>query len=355
MDRHTKALEILHGGTVIPAIPLVLDENRRFDEAGQRRLIRYYLACGVGGVAVAVHTTQFAIRRPDIALFEPVLRVASEEFDAFETRTGKTLVRVAGVCGEAQQACGEAALARSLGFDAVLLSPGGLAHRTEEELVERTGAVAGILPVIGFYLQQACGGRRLSFDYWKAVADTPGVVAIKCASFNRYQTMDLVRGVAFSSRRDQVALYTGNDDNIVADLLTPYHFTVDGREVELRFTGGLLGHWSVWTRSVVKLYEELRSYQDGRSIPARLLALGAAITDCNGAFFDVAHNFTGCIPGVHEVLRRQGLMAGTWCLDPRESLSEGQAQEIDRVYAMYPDLNDDDFVTQFLREEAHPA
>ena len=315
MGRHEEALKILHGGTVIPAIPLVLDENRKFNEAGQRTLIRYYLDAGVGGLAVAVHTTQFEIRKPEVGLFEPVLRVTKEEMDAYEARTGKT---------------------------------GGLAHRTEEELVERTHAVAAEMPVIGFYLQTACGGRRLSYEYWKAVADTPGVVAIKCASFNRYQSIDLVRGVAYSARREEIALYTGNDDNIVVDLLTPYRFPVDGKEVELRFVGGLLGHWSVWTHSVVKLYEELREYRDGRDIPAELLARGAAVTDCNGVFFDVAHNFAGCIPGVHEVLRRQGLMAGTWCLDPDETLSEGQEQEISRVYEMYPHLNDDAFVAQNL-------
>ena len=348
MGRHEEALKILHGGTVIPAIPLVLDENRKFNEAGQRTLIRYYLGAGVGGLAVAVHTTQFEIRKPEVGLFEPVLRVTKEEMDAYEARTGKTLVRVAGACGEAEQACAEARTAKALGFDAVLLSPGGLAHRTEEELVERTHAVAAEMPVIGFYLQTACGGRRLSYEYWKAVADTPGVVAIKCASFNRYQSIDLVRVVAYSARREEIALYTGNDDNIVADLLTPYRFPVDGKEVELRFVGGLLGHWSVWTHSVVKLYEELREYRDGRDIPAELLARGAAVTDCNGVFFDVAHNFAGCIPGVHEVLRRQGLMAGTWCLDPDETLSEGQEQEISRVYEMYPHLNDDAFVAQNL-------
>ena len=136
MGRHEEALKILHGGTVIPAIPLVLDENRKFNEAGQRTLIRYYLDAGVGGLAVAVHTTQFEIRKPEVGLFEPVLRVTKEEMDAYEARTGKTLVRVAGACGEAEQACAEARTAKALGFDAVLLSPGGLAHRTEEELVE---------------------------------------------------------------------------------------------------------------------------------------------------------------------------------------------------------------------------
>lgn len=349
MDRHTKALQILHDGTVIPAIPLVLDENRRFDAAGQRTLIRYYLEAGVGGLAVAVHTSQFEIRKPEIALFEPLLTVASEEISAFEARTGKSIVRIAGACGEAAQACVEAETAKRLGFDAVLLSPGGLAHLSEQQLVERTACVAEILPVIGFYLQTACGGRRLSFEYWKAVADTPNVVAVKCASFNRYQTIDLVRGVAFSHRRDAVALYTGNDDNIVVDLLTPYRFRVDGKMVELRFKGGLLGHWSVWTHNVVQLYEELRPYRDGRDIPAELLSRAAAVTDCNGVFFDVANCFAGCIPGVHEVLHRQGLMPGIECLNPEEVLSPGQAQEISRVYEAYPELNDDAFVAAHLQ------
>lgn len=350
MDRHQKALELLHQGTVIPAIPLALRQDRSFDPASQRRLIRYYLACGVGGVAIAVHTTQFEIRKPGIDLFQPVLQIASQEFDAFEQRTGKTLVRVAGVCGPAAQACREAEIARQLGFDAVLVSPGGLDELSEQQLLDRTRAVAEILPVIGFYLQQACGGRRLSFEYWRQLAEIPQVAAIKCASFNRYQTMDLVRGVAFSSRRDQVALYTGNDDNIVVDLLTPFRFEVDGVPVEKRFVGGLLGHWSVWTHSVVQLYQELRPYQDGRDIPAELLARAAAITDCNGAFFDVAHNFAGCIPGVHEVLRRQGLLDGIWCLNPEETLSPGQAEEIDRVYQAYPHLNDDAFVQAHRKE-----
>ena len=349
MERHEKALQILHDGTVIPAIPLVLNQNRQLDEAGQRALIRYYLASGVGGLAVAVHTTQFAIRKPEFGLFEPVLRLAAEEIEAFESRTGKTIVRVAGACGKTPQACAEADTARALGFDAVLLSPGGLEDLTQQDLVERTHAVAARMPVIGFYLQTACGGRRLSSEYWTAVADTPNVAAIKCACFNRYQTVDLMRGVALSARRGEVALYTGNDDNIVADLLTPYRFSVNGEEIELRFVGGLLGHWSLWTHRVAELFEELRLYRDGRDIPARLLTLGAAVTDCNGAFFDAAHNFAGCIPGVHEVLRRQGLMPGVWCLDPSEALSPGQAEEISRVHEMYPALNDDAFAAQFGR------
>lgn len=350
MERHEQALRQLHAGTVIPAIPLVLDENRQLDEHGQRRLIRYYLASGVGGVAVAVHTTQFAIRKPGIDLFVPVLQVAQQEFDAFEQRTGQRLVRVAGACGPTEQAVQEARLAAAHGFDAVLLSPGGLNTLGEQELVARTRAVAEVLPVIGFYLQTACGGRRLSAAYWQAVAEIPGVAAIKCASFDRYQTLDLVRGVAMSARRDEVTLYTGNDDNIVVDLLTPFRFMVGGKMVEKRFAGGLLGHWSVWTHSVVQLYRELRAYQDGRPIPAELLARAAAITDCNGVFFDAAHNFAGCIPGVHEVLRRQGLLRGIWCLDPAEQLSPGQSDEIDRVCAAYPELNDDAFVRAHLKE-----
>lgn len=350
MGRHEKALELLHAGTVIPAIPLVLNEQRHFDEAGQRTLIRYYLHAGVGGVAVAVHTTQFEIRRPEYGLFEPVLRIAAEEFDRFEKETGKAIVRVAGVCGPSEQAVKEARLAAKFGYDAVLLSPGGLAALTESELVSRTADVAAVLPVIGFYLQTACGGRRLSFDYWRAVADTPNVAALKCAPFSRYQTLDLVRGCAFSERREQVALYTGNDDNIVADLLTTYSFPVNGHEVKLRFAGGLLGHWSLWAHSVVPLYEKIRVCRDSGAIPAELMTLAAQITDCNGAFFDPAHGYAGCIPGVHEVLRRQGLMKGDWCLDPELVLSPGQSEEIDRVYRMYPALNDDAFVREHIAE-----
>lgn len=351
MDRTKEALALLHNGTVIPAIPLVLDENRQLDEAGQRRLVRYYLHSGVGGVAVAVHTTQFEIRRPEYSLFRPVLKLTVQEMERFEREQGRALVRVAGVCGPIEQAVKEAETAKELGFDAILLSPGGLDAYPDSYLIERTAAVAAVMPVIGFYLQTACGGRRLSYDYWKAVADTENVAAIKCASFNRYQTIDLVRGVAASRRSEEVALYTGNDDNIVVDLLTPFAFTIDGKRVEKRFLGGLLGHWSLWTHSVVSLYRELRSYQNAAEIPARLLTLAAEVSDCNGAFFDVANGFAGCIPGVHEVLRRQGLMKGIWCLNPEETLSPGQMEEIDRVYRMYPHLNDDTFVTEFLKND----
>ena len=333
---------------MIPAVPLALDGQRRFDERRQRALIRYYLDCGVGGIAVAVHTTQFEIRKPEIGLFEPVLRVVSEEMEAYEQRTGRTLVRIAGACGPEAQAVAEAHIVRRYGFDAVLLSPGGLAALSEAQLVERTRQVAAVMPVIGFYLQPSVGGRIFTAEYWRQICAIPNVVAIKSAPFNRYQTLDLVRAAACSERADEIALYTGNDDNIVLDLLTPYRFTVDGRTVEKRFIGGLLGHWSVWTRTAVALYERLRDYQDGRPIPQELLSLAAAVTDCNGAFFDVANGFQGCIAGIHEVLRRQGLFGGIWCLNENEMLSPGQSEEIDRVYAMYGDLSDDAFVAQNL-------
>ena len=344
MTRHEQALEILKKGTVIPANPLALDANRQFDTRRQRALTRHYLDSGVGGIAVAVHTTQFEIRDPEINLFEPVIRTVSEEIDAYEKSTGKVIVKVAGACGECTQAVHEAELARTYGYDAVLLSPGGLAHLSEDELVTRTKAVAEVLPVIGFYLQPSVGGRVFTYDYWARIAEIPGVAAIKAAPFNRYLTLDLVRAVALSSRRDDIALYTGNDDNIVIDLVTCYRFGGPDGPVEKRFVGGLLGHWSVWTRRAVELFEELKGTPD----MARVLTLANEVTDTNAAFFDTANQFKGCIAGLHEVLRRQGLLEGIWCLNPEEKLSPGQLEEIDRVYAMYPQLNDDDFVRKNL-------
>lgn len=345
MNRHEKALEILHQGTVIPATPLALDENRNFYEDGLRLLMRYYLDSGVGGIATAVHTTQFEIRDPKVNLYEKVLNVVKEEIDAYEAKTGKIIVRVCGACGKTEQAVKEAELAKSLGYDAVLLSPGGLGDLSEEDLIERTKAVAAVMPVIGFYLQEKCGGRPLSFDYWSKVSEIENVVAIKCASFNRYQTLDVVRAVSLSSRKDEITLYTGNDDNIVIDLLTKYKFTAgDGTVVENGFKGGLLGHWTLWSNNVVKMFDMLMEAKKSDKIDAELLTLAAEVTDANAAFFDPAHNFAGCIPGVHEVLRRQGLMKGIWCINPDEVLSEGQADEITRVSNAYPHLTDDDFV-----------
>ena len=345
MSRHEKALEILHKGTVIPATPLALDEERNFDEDGQRLLMRYYLDSGVGGIATAVHTTQFEIREPKYNLFEKVLTIVKEEIDAYEEKTGRVVARVKGVCGKVEQAVKEAKLAKSLGYDAVLLSPGGLRDLSEDEMIERTKAVAEVMPVIGFYLQEKAGGRYLSYDYWRQLCEIENVVAIKCAPFNRYQTLDVVRAVSLSSRKDEIALYTGNDDNIVIDLLTNYEFTnEDGEKVTKGFVGGLLGHWTMWSNNVVDMFNMLMEAKKSDKIDAKLLTLAAQVTDTNAAFFDPAHNFAGAIPGVHEVLRRQGLMKGLWCLNPDEKMSEGQAEEISRVYREYPQLNDDAFV-----------
>lgn len=350
MDRHLNALQILREGTVIPAMPLALTGDRKLDGRHQRALIRYYLAAGAGGLAVAVHTTQFAIRDPAVGLFGPILRLAAEEIGRYEKEHGRTVVKISGVCGPTKQAVAEAALAKELGYDAVLLSPGGLSGWSEAELLERTRAVARVMPVIGFYLQQAVGGRRFTYEYWEKLCAVDGVVAVKGASFNRYQTLDLVRAAALSPRAKEIVLYTGNDDNLLVDLLTPYRFEAGGSVYETRFYGGLLGHWAVWTSKAVELFERVRRVRGREDVPAELLTLAAQITDANAAVFDVANNFRGCIAGVHEILRRQGLMRGIWCLDEQETLSPGQKEEIDRVYGMYPALNDDAFVAAHLDE-----
>ncbi len=340
------AYELLHRGAFIPAMPLVLDENRSFDERGQRRLVRYYLESGADGIAAGVHSTQFAIRDPKIGLFEPVLRCVREEIAAYSARTGREVLAVAGVCGKTEQAVREAEQAVSWGYDAVLLSPGGLSAESEDYLVDRHRRTAEAAPVIGFYLQPAVGGRLFSYDYWRRVCQIDGVEAVKCAAFNRYCTLDVARAIAESGR--SVALYTGNDDNIIADLLTVYRFTVGGKEVRVPTVGGLLGHWGAWTHRAVEIFREIRALPEDAPVPRRLMALAAQVTDVNGAFFDARNGFRGCIAGIHEVLRRQGLMRGVWLLDEREGLSPGQKEEIDRVYRQYPDLNDDAFAAEFL-------
>ncbi|HOB73673.1 MAG TPA: dihydrodipicolinate synthase family protein [Phycisphaerae bacterium] len=345
-----KVARIIRQGTVIPAHPLALTASRKLDERRQRALTRYYIAAGAGGIAVGVHTTQFAIRRPEVGLYRPVLELAAEEARRADVRRSVPLVRVAGICGPTAQATREAALARELGYHAGLLSLSALKDADEEALIDHCRAVAKIIPVFGFYLQPAVGGRVLPYSFWRRFAEIEGVVAIKIAPFNRYQTLDVVRAVA-ESGRDDIALYTGNDDNIIPDLATPYRFRVNGQTVERRIVGGLLGHWAVWTRKAVEIFEKChQAVAGGTAIPASLLALGNAVTDANAAFFDAANGFAGCIAGLHEVLRRQGLLEGIWCLDENETLSPGQAAEIDRVYAAWPDLNDDEFVAQ-NREE----
>ena len=337
----------LRAGHVIPAHPLALTARRRLDERRQRALTRYYVAAGAGGVAVGVHTTQFAIRNAKHGLFEPVLELAA---DAVRRALGKGPRRerfalIAGAVGPTQQAVREATLARELGYDAVLLSLAALRTATTGALVRHCRAVAEVLPLFGFYLQPAVGGRVLDFDFWCRFCEIANVVAIKIAPFNRYATIDVVRAT-IETGRDDIALYTGNDDNIVADLLTPVRVRLGKRVVERRIVGGLLGQWALWTHSAVRLQQRLR-----RGQPAlELLALGAALTDANGAIFDVRHDFAGCIPGIHEVLRRQGLLAGTWCLDPHETLSPGQKRAIERVLGAYPELQDDTFVQAHVDE-----
>ena len=327
---------VLQSGTVIPAHPLVLNKDRKLDEVRQRALTRYYLECGVGGLAVGVHTTQFAIRTKGIDLLEPVLALASEEIEAANQK--HSIIKVAGIVGPTNQAVKEAELAVTHGYHIGLLSMGGLKSLSDDELIEHACKVAEVIPLFGFYLQPAVGGRLLSYSFWKKFSDIPNVYGIKVAAFNRYQTLDVVRAVCDSERCDQIALYTGNDDNIVADLVTPFVFKSHGKEITKRFVGGLLGHWAICTASAVRILGEVKeSLKNGAGID-RLLSLGVKVTDMNAVVFDVANNFHGCIPGIHEVLRRQGLMEGLWCLDPNEKLSVGQMEEIDRVCAAYPEF-----------------
>ena len=346
---NTKSLNLLHQGAFLPAMPLVLDENRQFDEAGQRRLVRYYMEAGVDGMAVAVHTTQFAIRDPKINLFETVLRVVKSEMDAYSERSGRHLLAIAGVCGEAPQAVAEAKLAGSIGYDAVLVSPGGLGHLTEEQLIERTRAIAEVMPVVGFYLQVAVGGRVFSYDYWQKVCAIQNVVAVKAAPFNRYLTADVARAIAFADH--EITLYTGNDDSIVTDLLTTYSFQDGDKTRTCRVRGGLLGHWSAWTKTAVDMFRKIKALPEGEPVDPSWYTLAAQVTDVHSAFFDSRNNFAGVIAGMHEVLRRQGLIKGIWGLDPEEGLGAGQSEEIDRVYAQYPELNDDAFVADFLKKD----
>ena len=336
----------LQRGLVIPACPLALNAARTLDERRQRALLRYYAAAGAGGIAVGVHTTQFAIREPRFGLFEPVLKLAAEEMARAGKPQGQPLLRIGGICGETRQATREAELLRDLGYHAGLLSLAAMKTAGEDQLVAHCRAVAAILPVVGFYLQPAVGGRVLPIGFWRRFAEIENVVAIKMAPFNRYQTLDVVRAVA-EAGRDDIALYTGNDDSIVMDLLMPYRINVQGRSVERRIVGGLLGHWAVWTRSAVELLHECHgTVESGGAAPAEMLRRAVEVTDSNAAFFDAANGFAGCIAGLHEVLRRQGLLEGTWCLDPHEGLSPGQQEEIDRVYRSYPHLNDDAFVAE---------
>ena len=330
--------EKLRSGLVIPAHPLALNSERKLDERRQRALTRYYLAAGAGGIAVGVHTTQFAVRDPKFGLLEPVLTLAAEE------SRRNDIVKIAGVCGKNKQSLAEAELAAKLGYDAALLSLADLKQETIPQLLDHARAVATVIPIIGFYLQPAVGGRQLSYDFWRQFVEIENVVAIKIAPFNRYQTIDVVRALAQSGRAREVALYTGNDDNILNDLITKFDFGTQ----PIRIVGGLLGHWAVWTKTAVSHLALAKQYSD--PVPGSLLMLAQQITDANSAIFDPAHGFHGCIPGIHEILRRQGLLEGRWCLDPHEELSAGQSAELDRVCRAYPHLQDDAFVQEHLDE-----
>lgn len=335
----------LNQGLVIPACPLALTAKRKLDERRQRAVLRYYSAAGAGGVAIGVHTTQFAIRDPEYGLFEPVLKLVSEELDRLDASRSEPVLRVGGVCGNTKQAVREAALLRELGYDAGLLNLAAMKKAGDDALIAHCRSVAEELPVFGFYLHAGVGGRVLPWSFWRRFAEIENVVAIKIAAFNRYQTIDVVRALAESGRED-IALYTGNDDNIVADLVTRHRFEVSGQRRERRFVGGLLGHWAVWTRKAVSLLKECHEASGQPTVPAELLRRNIEVTDANAAFFDAANGFAGCIPGIHEMLRRLGLFDGIRCLDPDETLSPGQKEEIDRVCRAYPHLSDEAFVAE---------
>jgi hypothetical protein len=337
-----ETLALLRRGTVIPAHLLALDAKRRLDPRRQRALTRYYLDAGAGGLAVGVHATQFAIREQ--GLYEQVLKLAADEARAWAKRT---MVLVAGLSGKTLQARKEAGIARGLGYHAGMLSLASMKGASVDELVAHCAAVAAQIPLVGFYLQPAVGGIHLPAEFWRRFCAIDNVVAIKIAPFNRYRTLDVAKGLVAARAEDRVTLYTGNDDHIVLDLLVPLAVKRGAGEIQVRIRGGLLGHWSVWTKRAVELLERIHNT---KAITPELLALDSRVTDANGAFFDVAHDFAGCIAGCHEVLRRQGLLEGIWCLDPKEGLSPGQAEEIDRVHAAYPEMNDDAFVRQNLEK-----
>lgn len=336
--------EYLLKGHVVPAQPLALDSGRKMSERHQRALTRYYVDAGSGGLAVGVHSTQFEIREPQYNLFEPVLRLASETIDEVLAKAPRPFVKIAGVCGRTDQAEREAALAVSLGYHAALLSMTAWKDAPLEETLEHCRRIGKIIPLVGFYLQPAVGGRVFPFSFWREFVEIPEVVAIKMAPFNRYNTLDVVRALAESGRRD-IALYTGNDDNIIVDLLTPFAFSEESYGDPVWIAGGLLGQWGVGTRRAVRLLEEIKRVRsEGGGLDFKWLTLASALTDYNAAVFDVANGFAGCIPGIHSILADHGLMPGTWCLNPDETLSPGQAAELDRVRKAYPEFNDDDFI-----------
>jgi dihydrodipicolinate synthase/N-acetylneuraminate lyase len=351
--------QLLRRGVVIPAHPLALTADLKMDERRQRALTRYYCAAGVGGVAVGVHTTQFEIHAPQSGLLEPVLELAAETVDEALAIQPRPFIKIAGLVGPTHQAQREAHLALEHGYHAGLLSLAALRNATDDELVAHVAAVAEVIPVVGFYLQPAVGGRILPYTFWRRMVEIKNVVAIKIAPFNRYQTVDVVRAVAEAGRGNEIALYTGNDDNIIPDLITDFAFANSSQPgshngdspAPVRFVGGLLGQWAVWTKEVVAALSKIQTQRAANAIDyAHWLTYGAQLTDANAAIFDPAHNFAGCLPGIHWILQRQGLMQGTWTLNPHEQLSPGQVAEMERVCAAYPHLTDDEFVATHLDE-----
>ncbi len=338
-------LELVRRGVVIPATPLALTPDRKLDERRQRALYRYYVAAGSGGVAVAVHSTQFEIREPQHNLFRPVLEIGAEELTNQKFTGGRPIVKIAGICGGTAQAITEAELATELGYDAGLLSLAALKDSTEDQMIAHCREISAVIPIIGFYLQPAVGGRILPYSFWRRFAEIENVIAIKMAPFNRYQTFDVVRAVADAGRENDITLYTGNDDNIIADLLSPYVIQTDAGEKRLRIRGGLLGQFCVWTRKAVELLDEIHALiEAGGDVPMAMLQKNIELTDANAVVFDAANKFAGCIPGIHEILRRQGLLGNILCLNPHEVLSPGQSEELDRIQRSYPWMQDDEFV-----------
>ena len=341
-------LSALRSGLVIPAHPLALNNQRKFDERHQRALTRYYHAAGVGGLAVGVHSTQFAIREARIGLFKPVMELAAATVQAEDQATGRQTVLVAGICGQTDQALSEARFVRETGYHLGLLSLASFHGANDEVLLKHCATVAREIPLMGFYLQPAAGGRLLSESFWRRFVEIPNVVAIKIAPFNRYQTLDVIRAVAVAGRAEEIILYTGNDDNILVDLLTEYAVPTAKGQVRLQMAGGLLGHWGCWTQKAVGILDQIKQVRLQEAIPRSVLTLAAQVTDCNTAFFDAANRYAGAVPGVNEVLRRQGLLENNFVLNPDERMSPGQSAEIDRVYRAYPELNDDEFVRENL-------
>jgi len=348
-DIDAAILEKFREGTVIPAMPLALTGERQFDQPAQEVLTRYYMDAGAGGIAVGVHSTQFAIR--EHGLFEKVLSCVSATADQWSKKTGNKIFKISGACGKTPQAVDEAGFAVKTGYHAAMLSLAAMKDAGQSAMIDHCAKVADVMPLIGFYLQSAVGGPVLPYPFWKEFMKIPNVVGIKIAPFNRYKTLDVVRALCEAGKENEITLYTGNDDAIVTDLITGYKIKTDGGCKKVHIKGGLLGHWCVWTQKAVTLLNEIhRLVENGKDIPGELLTRSVEITDCNAAFFDVAHNFAGCIPGIHEVLRRQSLLKGILCLDPHETLSLGQSDEISRVYEAYPHLNDDGFVKDNLEK-----